>query len=302
MRTPLHTYQAASKGSLYWSVFSQDGKQLFSGGDGTMIWIWDRERAMLVHSVETHLATIYDGALHPDGRHLAVGGAEGVILLLDTITWQVVWQRRRHREAVVRLRFADQGRLLVSAGWDRTVRLSDAATGKRIGVLKKVGFSINDLAVDRQMSYIAASYSYGARVWNQSATHHVPYCNNVNGPTGVALLGEQPVLWVALRHSPELQRWNLEHGMDEPMQPVEVGCAVHTMAVSHNERLVALGGWKEIVLLRTTDQTILDRWEVPLCYEAYRSGAVGRLQFSQDDRLLVATHASSQEGGGGIQI
>lgn len=120
-----------------WSVaFSPDGKalavgsyrkvQLWSLADGAKLGEWpvsdDAVRAV---------------AFAPDGRTLAVGsgspGSAGVLLLLDTRSGKILQQIKAHDDTVEALAFS--GSLLLSAGDDERVVLTDTNTGKRVGAL-----------------------------------------------------------------------------------------------------------------------------------------------------------------------
>jgi serine/threonine protein kinase len=74
---------------------------------------------------------------------------------------------RGHQNAVYSVRFAGQGRRILSASGDRTIRVWDAETGDRLGVLDEQGDLVIDLALIPDSSLcVAASYSGVASVWD----------------------------------------------------------------------------------------------------------------------------------------
>jgi serine/threonine protein kinase/WD40 repeat protein len=85
-----------------------------------------------------------EGALaldwHPRGRWLAVGGADGLVSLIDTSNPESPARRLEgHEGGVVALSFHPGGRLLATSSWDGTIRLWDTWVGRSIvtGVLSE---------------------------------------------------------------------------------------------------------------------------------------------------------------------
>ena len=75
-------------------------------------------------------------ACSPDGKLIAVGGADGLIHLFQTADGKFVRSLPGHTSAVAGLAFRPAGGLLASAGKDRTVRLWDPASGQALKTLE----------------------------------------------------------------------------------------------------------------------------------------------------------------------
>jgi WD40 repeat protein len=123
--TPLKTLEGHTK-AVHCTAVSPDGKYMASGGNDSMVRLWERESGRLVHTVtkEREFTGSFDtAAFSPDGQLLAAAGWEGNIHL-----WQVGsgWKARSlsgHSGLVTGLVFSPNGKWLFSSGYDGTLRI-----------------------------------------------------------------------------------------------------------------------------------------------------------------------------------
>ena len=87
-----------------------------------------------------------DVAYSPDGRSIAVAGADGTISLWDVTKGQESLVLRGHAGPVACLAFDREGRRIVSGGYDRTVRVWDLTKGTPIATFRGHSQSVTGVA------------------------------------------------------------------------------------------------------------------------------------------------------------
>jgi WD40 repeat protein len=109
-------------------------------------------------------------AFSPDGRSLALGGFEGVILW-DTGTWQVWATLKSEAKNVYGVAFSPDGRTLAAACADRSVRLWDLA-GRRVKAVLPHGNVVLSVAFSPDGKSVAsgngATGPFEVKLWDVS--------------------------------------------------------------------------------------------------------------------------------------
>ncbi len=128
-------------------ALSPDGKSVAAGGYDGHLRIWDIASGKPPIDVPAQPppppntppppANIVTAlAFSPDGKLIALGGADGVIHLFQAADGKFVRSMPGHTSAVAGLAFHPGGALLASAGKDRTVRLWNPTTGQALKTLE----------------------------------------------------------------------------------------------------------------------------------------------------------------------
>jgi WD40 repeat protein len=114
-------------------AFTPDGKTLVAVG-GTParfgeIQIWDVPSKKLTRSILATSDTLFGGALSPDGSHVAVGGADNTVRVIEIASGKELFKAGYHEDWVLDTVFGIDGKRIVSVGRDRAAKLADATTG-----------------------------------------------------------------------------------------------------------------------------------------------------------------------------
>jgi WD40 repeat protein len=151
--------------------FTPDGKSLIAAGGrpgmfGSVI-VWDVATKARRLELRGHTDAILGAEVSPDGRTLATGSYDKLIVLWDLQTGKVRSTLKDHTDSVYAVAFSSDGKRLASAAADRTVKLWDVASGRRILTLSDATAELYAVAFGfGGQTVIAGGVDRSIRVWS----------------------------------------------------------------------------------------------------------------------------------------
>jgi WD40 repeat protein len=123
--------------------------------------LWDPETGRRTRRVDGVTGFYAGVSFSPDGRRLAVAGADGVVRLLDPDTGAELAALRGHRGQLRCLAFEPAGRWIATSCDDGLVRMFDPGTGECLRSLDGHGGPVCGLAISRDGRVIASAEARG---------------------------------------------------------------------------------------------------------------------------------------------
>jgi serine/threonine-protein kinase len=207
-----------SDNSLACPTFSPDGRSLVTADTDGTIYRTDLASDKVLLKLRTPGLFKKCLAFCPDARYLLTDGADdgvegnSLFFLCDVATGHIVRRFVGHQRNVTAAAFAPNGKRMVSASWDGTLRIWDVATGAPLHRLDGHTKVVTCCAFSPDGKWIlSGSADQTIRMWNAATGYQLLRLDMETAVTGVAFLPDGRHALVA-EEAQQVTLWNLDSG------------------------------------------------------------------------------------------
>jgi len=268
-------------------AFLPDSPRMMSWSRDGSAWLWDADTTMVLHRFGPRRKPIRSADVSPDGRLVAVGGDDNLVILHDTSDGSPRHTLRGHARPVVSLDFSVDGKLVASGSTDGDGRLWDTATGALRKTLPGHASGVVAIRFSPEGQHVATLEKSGtARLWE------------VEGEADPILLDSatEPVRSIAFSPDGALLALGCEEG-STCLVHSRSGAPAGTLQAGSNTVLQLAFDPTSKRLVTATPTGVCHLWHVSdralLCRLAEHLSAVQTIRFSPDG-TRIATGASDR--------
>jgi WD40 repeat protein/serine/threonine protein kinase len=164
---------------------SPDGKRIVAGTKSKEVYEWDAATGEQLRTFRVQDQSVLFVEYSPDGRQIALGCSGGMIKIVDTETEKetiLTEGKGWGRSLVTSLAFSPDGKRLISASMDKTIKIWDVSRGEVIHNCNGHEDSIWSAAVSPDGKYIVSGSGDGTvRIWNIDTGEQVRKLSGHNG-------------------------------------------------------------------------------------------------------------------------
>lgn len=160
-------------GRIFSVIYSNNGNQLISCSQDETVRLWDIQSGKQILSIKPNEAWVYVAAMSPDNQVLAVG-THPSITLWNAKDGSALRKLSGHKNRVTALAFSKDGKFLLSASADSTVKIWDLSKGEEIDTRAGHHDKVTSLALSPDEQFVVSgSEDNTVRLWKQNGEEQI---------------------------------------------------------------------------------------------------------------------------------
>jgi WD40 repeat protein len=242
-----------------WAVSGSGDPPFETSGAVTSLDIWDVSSGRRLKTLPHAKGTVYAVAASPDGKRVAAGFGNGLVMVWDVATGQSVWTRNDPGLNAMGVAFSPDGKsLAVGYGWYNNgdqvgrVKVWQAESGKEIKTFAGPRGGVNKVAYHPDGKRLAVAGAEVVQVWD------------VEGARKVQDLGGHKKWVYALAYSPD-GKWLATGGWDNTVKLRNASTGLESLTIFAHEGYVLDVAFSPDSrnLVTTSEDRSVRIWEVP---------------------------------------
>lgn len=190
-------------------AFSNDGKQVISGGFDKLVKVWDVSKGALAYSMKGHTGTVTSVAISHDGRRIAsASNLESTVRLWDTAK-RTEALTLKHDSSVAALALSGDGKVLAVCSRNGTIKVWDGWTGDSLASFGDRRESFVSLGLSPDGKLLAAASAFTIKLYQIPSGKLVKtFTGHKGSVNGIAFSGDGKRL-VSASNDKSIRLWDV---------------------------------------------------------------------------------------------
>ncbi len=195
-------------------IWSNDGSQLVLGSTiDKSIRVWNITEKKFVKTFEPEISRQFALGFTKSGRLLAAGvpsGDRDGLVIVDAVTGKTDKTLKGHKELIEAAAFSTDASVLMSVGWDATIRLWDVETGAESAVLKGHKKGIRSVSTSADHKRLVTSNDRELKIWDGEKRELLADLGGENAGAKFVTMSPDGAWLVSIERDGSARLWDVE--------------------------------------------------------------------------------------------